>query len=171
MKEKVVVRFAPSPTGYLHIGGARTAIFNWLYARKFGGKFILRIEDTDAERSTKDAIEGIVDGLKWLGLDWDEGPYFQSEYIDQHRQAAAQLLAADKAYKCFCTKEALDFQREQARKNKVTYQYDGACRNLSPEQIEALDQLYRTTRSKRVRERAQMILLAGESLRRLMVLS
>lgn len=127
----VVVRFAPSPTGYLHIGGARTAIFNWLFARRHGGKFILRIEDTDAERSTPEAIDGIVDGLKWLGLDWDEGPYFQSEFVHAHQQAAEQLVANNKAYPCFCTKEALDLKREQARQNKTTYQYDGTCRQLS----------------------------------------
>jgi glutamyl-tRNA synthetase len=131
----VVVRFAPSPTGYLHIGGARTAIFNWLYARKHNGKFILRIEDTDADRSTADAIDGILNGLKWLGLDWDEGPYFQSDFIDEHRAAAQQLLNSGTAYKCFCTKSALEQKREQARKNKMTYRYDGTCRGLSENQI------------------------------------
>ena len=85
MKQDVIVRFAPNPTGYLHIGGARTAIFNWLFAQKTGGKLILRIEDTDAERSTQDSIQGIVDGLKWLGITWDEGPYFQSQFINEHR--------------------------------------------------------------------------------------
>jgi glutamyl-tRNA synthetase len=131
----VVVRFAPSPTGYLHIGGARTAIFNWLYARKHNGKFILRIEDTDADRSTADAIDGILNGLKWLGLDWDEGPYFQSDFIDEHRAAAQQLLNSGTAYKCFCTKSELEQKREQARKNKMTYRYDGTCRGLSENQV------------------------------------
>ena len=131
----VVVRFAPSPTGYLHIGGARTAIFNWLYARKHGGKFILRIEDTDTERSTADAIDGILEGLRWLGLDWDEGPYFQSRFSEQHRAAAQQLLDSGAAYKCFCDKAHLDQQREQAQKNKKTYQYDGTCRKLSARRI------------------------------------
>ena len=99
--DNVVVRFAPSPTGYLHIGGARTAIYNWLYARKHGGKFILRIEDTDAARSNLAAIEGIMDGLKWLGLDWDAGPYFQSQFVAEHRAAAQKLLDRGLAYKCF----------------------------------------------------------------------
>lgn len=133
----VVVRFAPSPTGYLHIGGARTAIFNWLYARKHGGKFILRIEDTDAERSTQDAIDGILDGLAWLGLDWDAGPYFQSAHSADHRAAAQKLLDSGAAYKCFCSKSDLDHKREQARLDKTTYQYDGTCRALTPQQIAA----------------------------------
>ncbi|WDP90888.1 MAG: glutamate--tRNA ligase [Desulfobacter sp.] len=131
MENQVVVRFAPSPTGYLHIGGARTAIFNWLYARQTQGKFILRIEDTDAERSTKDSIQGIIDGLKWLGLDWDEGPNFQSSAIKDHLAAAEQLVASGHAYKCFCTKEELDRKREAAVAAKQTYVYDGACRELS----------------------------------------
>ena len=135
MSEPVIVRFAPSPTGYLHIGGARTAIFNYLYARKTGGKFILRIEDTDSERSTENAIDGILDGLSWLGLDWDEGPNFQSRFIDAHRETARRLLTSGHAYKCFCTKEELDAKREEARKQKKTYQYDRSCRYLSPEEI------------------------------------
>lgn len=133
----VVVRFAPSPTGYLHIGGARTAIFNWLFARQNDGKLILRIEDTDAERSTEDAIDGILNGLKWLGLDWDEGPDFQSRHVEAHRAAAMQLLESGHAYKCFCTKEELDRKRELARQEKKTYQYDGACRDLSPQEVNA----------------------------------
>jgi glutamyl-tRNA synthetase len=135
MTEPVIVRFAPSPTGYLHIGGARTAIFNYLYARKTGGKFILRIEDTDTERSTENAIEGILDGLKWLGLDWDEGPNFQSRFIDVHRETAQRLLKSGHAYKCFCSKEELDAKREKAREQKKTYQYDRTCRHLSPEEV------------------------------------
>ncbi len=131
----VVVRFAPSPTGYLHIGGARTAIFNWLYARKHNGKFILRIEDTDADRSTADAIDGILNGLKWLGLDWDQGPYCQTDFIEEHRNAAQQLVNSGAAYKCFCTKSELERKREQARRNKTTYRYDGACRRLNDKQI------------------------------------
>ena len=102
------VRFAPSPTGYLHIGGARTALFNWLFARRQGGTFVLRIEDTDAERSSWEMVAGIVDGMRWLGLDWDEGPdvggphapYFQSERLDKYRDAAAQLVAGGRAYYC-----------------------------------------------------------------------
>ncbi|MCF8129168.1 MAG: glutamate--tRNA ligase [Deltaproteobacteria bacterium] len=135
MTEPVIVRFAPSPTGYLHIGGARTAIFNYLYARKTGGKFILRIEDTDTERSTEKAIDGILEGLSWLGLDWDEGPNFQSRFIDAHRETADRLLKSGHAYKCFCTKEELDVKREEARKQKQTYQYDRTCRHLSPEEV------------------------------------
>ena len=101
---EVRVRFPPSPTGYLHIGGARTALLNWLWARKNNGRLILRIEDTDAERSTRESIEGIIDGMTWLGLDWDEGPYFQTEFSDDHLMAAKKLLASGHAYKCFCTK-------------------------------------------------------------------
>ncbi len=133
--EHVVVRFAPSPTGYLHIGGARTAIYNWLFARKHNGKFILRIEDTDAERSNAEAIQGILDGLQWLGMDWDDGPYFQSQFIAEHQAAAQKLLERGVAYKCFCTKSELDTKREQARMLKTTYRYDGACRNLSAREV------------------------------------
>lgn len=97
MADDVRLRFPPSPTGYLHIGGARTALLNWLYARKHGGKLILRIEDTDAERSTEESIQGIIDGLQWLGIDWDEGPYFQTEFEADHKQAAATLLSSGHA--------------------------------------------------------------------------
>jgi len=131
MEKPVTVRFAPSPTGYLHIGGARTAIFNWLYARQTGGKLILRIEDTDAERTTEESIAGIVNGLKWLGLDWDEGPFFQSRFIKDHQFAAQKILDAGKAYKCFCTVEELDQKRAAARQNKHSRRYDGTCRNLN----------------------------------------
>jgi glutamyl-tRNA synthetase len=136
MGEKVIVRFPPSPTGYLHIGGARTAIFNWLFAKKMGGKFILRIEDTDAERSSEASIQGIIDSLKWLGITWDEGPYFQSQYVAEHVAAAHKLIASGHAYKCFCTKEALDQKREESIRQKGALQYDGTCRNLSPEETE-----------------------------------
>ncbi len=134
-KDQVIVRFPPSPTGYLHIGGARTAIFNWLFARKHGGKFILRIEDTDVERSTKESIEGIIDGLTWLGIDWDEGPYFQSEFAHEHKAAAQRLLEEGKAYKCFCTKEELEARRKKALEEKRDIKYDGTCRRLSEEEI------------------------------------
>ncbi|MCB2182187.1 MAG: glutamate--tRNA ligase [Desulfobulbaceae bacterium] len=134
---EVRVRFPPSPTGYLHIGGARTAILNWLYARKHNGKLILRIEDTDAERSTKESIEGIIDGLTWLGIDWDEGPYFQTDFSEDHARAAQKLLESDQAYKCFCTKEELEAKREAAMAAKQDVKYDGTCRNLSPEEINA----------------------------------
>ena len=113
--EEVRVRFPPSPTGYLHIGGARTAIYNWLFVQKTGGKLILRIEDTDAERSTEESIQGILDGLTWLGITWDEGPYSQSDYADEHRQAAEKLLVSGHGYKCFCTPELLERKREVAR--------------------------------------------------------
>ncbi|MGV1099543.1 glutamate--tRNA ligase [Thiovibrio sp. JS02] len=132
---EVRVRFPPSPTGYLHIGGARTAIYNWLFARKHGGKLVLRIEDTDAERSTKESIAGIIDGLEWLGVTWDEGPYFQSEHAKEHVAAAQKLLADGNAYKCFCSKETLDAKREAAAAAKGDYKYDGTCRSLSPEEV------------------------------------
>ncbi|MGD9041711.1 MAG: glutamate--tRNA ligase, partial [Desulfobacteraceae bacterium] len=135
MGEEVVVRFAPSPTGYLHIGGARTALFNWLFAKNRGGKLILRIEDTDAERSSEDAIQGIVNSLKWLGITWDEGPYFQSHFIEDHLEAAQKLLDSGNAYKCFCTKQVLEQKREMARKQKGSLQYDGTCRGLNPGEI------------------------------------
>jgi len=129
------LRFPPSPTGYLHIGGARTALYNWLYAKKTGGKLILRIEDTDTERSTKESIDGIVDGLNWLGIDWDEGPYFQTEFSNDHQEASQRLLSEGNAYKCFCTKEELEHKREAALAAKQRVGYDGTCRSLSPEQI------------------------------------
>ncbi|MCP4714992.1 MAG: glutamate--tRNA ligase [Deltaproteobacteria bacterium] len=138
--DQVRVRFAPSPTGYLHIGGARTALYNWLFARKNNGKFVLRIEDTDTERSTEESIQEILDGLKWLGLDWDEGPLFQSTRIKAHQDAAAKLLEGNKAYKCFCTKEELAAKRERARKEKLDFRYDGTCRDLTPEQISTKEQ-------------------------------
>lgn len=133
--DTVRVRFAPSPTGYLHIGGARTALYNWLFARRHHGTFVLRIEDTDVERSTRDSIDQILEGMRWLGLDWDEGPFFQSERIEQHRAAAAQLLAAGHAYKCFCTKEALEEKRRQALAGKQDARYDGTCRDLTPDEV------------------------------------
>lgn len=130
---EVIVRFPPSPTGYLHIGGARTAIYNWLFARKYGGKLILRIEDTDVERSTQESIEGILDGLRWLGIDWDEGPYFQSEFAHEHVTAADRLLESGRAYRCFCTREELEAKREAALAAKKDLKYDGTCRRLTPE--------------------------------------
>src|SRR6266498_4121568 len=118
------VRFAPSPTGYLHDGGARTALFNWLFARRLGGALVLRIEDTDVERSSPEMVEGILDGLRWLGLDWDEGPkvggpygpYFQSERLDRNRAMALRLLADGHAYYCYCTPDELSARREAAEK-------------------------------------------------------
>src|ERR1700744_5181841 len=107
------VRFAPSPTGYLHVGGARTALFNWLYARHTGGTLVLRIEDTDLERSTPEMVEGILVGLRWLGIDWDEGPFFQTQRMELYRAAAGKLLNSGHAYYCFCSKEQLKQQRAQ----------------------------------------------------------
>src|SRR5438445_4424042 len=101
-------RFAPSPTGYLHIGGARTALFSWAYARKHGGKFILRIEDTDLERSTPEAVKAILDGMQWLELDYDEGPYYQTQRMERYKEVIQQLLAEGKAYYCYCTPDELD---------------------------------------------------------------
>ncbi len=135
MEKGIRVRFAPSPTGYLHIGGARTAIYNWLFAKKYNGKFILRIEDTDVERSTQDSIRGIIDGLTWLGITWDEGPYFQSEFIEHHVEAAKRLLATGHAYKCYCTKEELEAKREKAFRDKADTRYDGTCRDLTEDQV------------------------------------
>lgn len=131
------VRFAPSPTGYLHLGGARTALYNWLWARKNNGVFILRIEDTDAERSTAESVQEILDGLKWLGLDWDEGPYFQSHNLEKHVEAASKLLASGHAYRCFCSKEDLEGQRKEAEDKKTAFMYDGRCRDLSDEEIQS----------------------------------
>ena len=122
-------RFAPSPTGYLHVGGARTALFAWLEARQRGGEFLLRIEDTDRERSTEEAVQAILDGLKWLDLNWDEGPFFQTERFDHYKKVAQQLLDEGKAYLCYCSKEELDAMREEALKRKAKPRYDGRCRN------------------------------------------
>src|SRR5687767_13673548 len=130
------VRFAPSPTGYLHVGGARTALFNWLYARHTGGTHVLRIEDTDRERSTDEHTRIILDGLTWLGITWDEGPYFQGEYAARHQADAERLLAEGKAYRCFCTREALDQQRERAEAGGVGFRYDRRCFRLSPTQVQ-----------------------------------
>jgi glutamyl-tRNA synthetase len=135
MGQEVIVRFPPSPTGYLHIGSARTALFNWLFAQKTGGKLILRIEDTDVERSTEESIQGIIEGLKWLGITWDEGPYFQSRFINEHLEAAQKLLESGHAYKCFCTKEELETKRQAAMVQKSDIKYDGTCRHLTPEVV------------------------------------
>jgi glutamyl-tRNA synthetase len=127
-------RFPPSPTGYLHIGGARTALYIWLWCRKLGGKFVLRIEDTDTERSTEASTRQIIEGLQWMGIDWDEGPYNQSDHADEHRQVAETLIARGAAYRCFCPKEELDAEREAARAAKQDFGYDGTCRHLSDAQ-------------------------------------
>lgn len=129
------LRFPPSPTGYLHIGGARTALYNWLYAKQTGGKLILRIEDTDTDRSNHESIQGILNGLEWLGIDFDEGPYFQTDFSEEHIAAAQKLLNEKLAYKCFCTKEELDSKREAALAAKKPLGYDRTCRNLSTTEI------------------------------------
>jgi glutamyl-tRNA synthetase len=129
------VRFAPSPTGYLHVGGARTALFNWLFARKTGGTFVLRIEDTDRERSTDAHTQVILEGLRWLGITWDEGPYFQGAYADRHRADAERLLAEGKAYRCFCTREELEQRRAEAVAAGLSFRYDRRCWRLSQEEI------------------------------------
>ena len=141
------VRFAPSPTGYLHVGGARTALFNWLYARRHGGTFILRIEDTDLERSSAEMITGILDGLRWLGIDWDEGPgvegphapYLQSQRLGRYRAAAARLVAEGHAYYCYCAGDRLRQEREQAERAGSAWKYDRACLALTPDQKATLD--------------------------------
>jgi nondiscriminating glutamyl-tRNA synthetase len=144
-KKEVRVRFAPSPTGYLHVGGARTAIFNWLFARHTGGAFVLRIEDTDAERSSGESEASLLEDLRWLGLDWDEGPetggphapYRQSERLDLYRAAADDLIARGLAYPCFCTDADLERKREAATAAGRATHYDGTCRDLSPAQVAA----------------------------------
>jgi len=131
----VVTRFAPSPTGFLHIGGARTALFNMLFARHHGGKFYLRIEDTDRERSTQEAVDAILDSLNWLQIDHDGDVYYQSQYADRHAQVAKELLAAGKAYKCYCTPAELEEMRELATKEKRSPRYDGRCRHRAEEDL------------------------------------
>jgi glutamyl-tRNA synthetase len=125
----VRTRFAPSPTGYLHIGGARTALFAWLYARHHGGAFILRVEDTDRERSTEESVQAILDGIAWLGLNVDEGPIFQSERFDRYGQVIDQLLAEQKAYRCYCSREELDRVREAQRQQGLKPRYNRRCRD------------------------------------------
>jgi len=126
---KIKTRFAPSPTGYLHVGGARTALYSWLFARNHGGEFVLRIEDTDLERSTPEAIEAIMDGMNWLSLEWDEGPYFQTKRFDRYNAAIDEMLVAGTAYKCYCSKERLEALREEQMANGEKPRYDGRCRH------------------------------------------
>jgi len=126
------VRFAPSPTGFLHVGGARTAIFNWLYARHHGGTFVLRIEDTDRQRSSDEMIEAILDGMNWLGIDFDEGPHYQSQSRQRHCDDAARLLDEGKAYRCFCSPETIRQAREAAPKGGRDYVYPRTCRDVDP---------------------------------------
>ncbi len=124
-------RFAPSPTGYLHLGGARTALFSWLFARHFGGVFVLRIEDTDLQRSTEESIQAILDGMQWLGLDYDEGPFYQTKRMDRYTEVLKKLLASGDAYYCNCSKERLEKMREAQMARKEKPRYDGHCRDLN----------------------------------------
>ncbi|MGH7550712.1 MAG: glutamate--tRNA ligase [Gemmatimonadota bacterium] len=133
----VRVRFAPSPTGFLHVGGARTALFNWLWARHAGGTMVLRIEDTDLDRSTREMIEAILEGLAWLGIDWDEGPYYQSRLRERHQAATMELLESRHAYACFCSPEELAAEREAAIARQESYVYSGRCRAIDPEAARA----------------------------------
>ena len=126
---KVRTRFAPSPTGYLHVGGARTALYSWLHARSHAGEFVLRIEDTDLERSSQESVQGILDGMAWLGLGWDEGPYYQTARMDRYREVMQQLLDGAQAYHCYCSKEALEEMREGQRLRGEKPRYDGRCRS------------------------------------------
>ncbi len=125
----IKTRFAPSPTGYLHVGGARTALFSWLHARKHGGKFVLRIEDTDRERSTQESVNAILEGMTWLGLDYDEGPFYQTEHFERYDEIIEQLLKEEKAYHCYCSKDELEAMREAQMANKEKPRYDGRCRH------------------------------------------
>ncbi|MEO0369658.1 MAG: glutamate--tRNA ligase family protein, partial [Pseudomonadota bacterium] len=126
-----ITRFPPSPTGYLHIGGARTALYSWLHARQSGGKFVLRIEDTDLERSNEESVKAILDGMQWLGLDYDEGPYYQTQRFDRYREVVDLLLANGHAYHCDCSKEELDEMREAQRAAGLKPRYDGRSRELN----------------------------------------
>lgn len=137
--DTIRVRFAPSPTGYLHIGGARTAIFNWLFARHCDGKFLLRIEDTDFVRSDLKMVRAIYEGLKWLGLDWDEEPIFQSTRLDRYRQISQQLIENNQAYYCYCSHQRLAERKELGEKDERSYRYDGNCRNLSSEEKKSFE--------------------------------
>ena len=134
MTSGIRVRFAPSPTGYLHIGGARTALYNWLWAKRHGGTFVLRIEDTDRERSTEQNTQVVLDSMKWLGLDWDEGPFFQMQRLDLYREHTEKLIAKGAAYRCYCTKEDLARAREEQKaKGQPFFKYPGTCRDRSDE--------------------------------------
>ncbi len=139
VKNEVRVRFAPSPTGHLHIGGARTAIFNWIFARHNDGKFLLRVEDTDKKRSTKEYFDAILSSLKWLGIEWDEDLTIQSENIHLHREVVKRLLESGSAYKCFCTPESLDWKRKEAQKAKLPEIYDRECLGFSDDEIKNLE--------------------------------
>lgn len=139
----IKTRFAPSPTGYLHIGGARTALFSWLYARHHQGKFILRIEDTDRERSTQESVDAILKGMDWLGLSYDEGPYYQTQRFDRYNEVIEKLLDEGHAYRCYCTKDELDAMRLEQQKNKQKPRYDGRYRNFKGEPPKGIDPVIR----------------------------
>ncbi len=164
MTRVIRVRFAPSPTGALHIGGARTALFNWLHARRTGGRFVLRIEDTDVDRSSADMVQGILDGLRWLGLDWDEGPevggafgpYFQSQRADRYRAIAGQLVEAGHAYYCYCTPDEIRTKREAAERDGAAWQYDRTCLALGVAEVQEREAQGRP-RAVRVRSRNRPI--------------
>ncbi|MEZ5610338.1 MAG: glutamate--tRNA ligase family protein, partial [Rhodocyclaceae bacterium] len=128
MATQIRTRFAPSPTGFLHIGGARTALFSWAFARRHGGKFILRVEDTDVARSTPEAVQAILDGMKWLELEWDEGPFYQMQRMDRYKEVIGQMLASGAAYHCYTTPEELDALREAQRARGEKPRYDGRWR-------------------------------------------
>jgi glutamyl-tRNA synthetase len=129
------LRFAPSPTGYLHVGGARTALFNWLFARRYGGQFLLRVEDTDKARSTEESTRAIFEGLRWLGLDWDEDVVHQGANLERHQHDVERLLSVNSAYRCFCTPDELDERRRAAEARKETFKYDRRCDRLSAEEV------------------------------------
>src|SRR5690554_6926949 len=131
-KDQIRVRFAPSPTKYLHVGGARTALFNWLFARRHGGVFVLRIEDTDRERSSEAMTRAILSGMQWLGLDWDEGPFHQADGLERHTADARRLLEVGRAYRCFCTAEDLEERRKHAAEHNLSQQYDRRCLAIDP---------------------------------------
>jgi glutamyl-tRNA synthetase len=139
----IKTRFAPSPTGYLHIGGARTALFSWLYARHHQGKFVLRIEDTDRERSTQESVDAILKGMDWLGLNYDEGPYYQTQRFDRYNEVIEKLLDEGHAYRCYCTKEELDAMRLEQQKNKQKPRYDGRYRNFKGAPPKGVDPVIR----------------------------
>lgn len=140
---EVRTRFAPSPTGYLHIGGVRTALFSWLYARHHGGKFILRIEDTDRERSTQESVDAILQGMQWLDMDYDEGPFYQTQRFDRYLEVIQQLLDNDLAYRCYCSKEELDAMRAEQQKNKQKPRYDGRYRDYTGPVPKGIDPVIR----------------------------
>jgi len=129
------LRFAPSPTGFLHVGGARTALFNWLFVKKYGGQFLLRVEDTDKARGTEESTRAIFEGLEWLGLKWDEDVVFQGANLERHRADVARLLDEGKAYRCFCTTAELDEQRKAAERNHEAFHYDRRCDRLPADEV------------------------------------